>query len=250
MREPLPAFADRAEAATDAFAESVRASDVESLRRALAQLPRQQRRAFLLREFSGLTYGELAVALGVSEPAVDSLLFRARQQLRLALRSALAPVNGLLWLPLRLRDVIASAPEAPGAVKVASATAGAALLTGGVVAFAPRHHGLRPQDRPAARAATPRFSGALERRVSPRATTTLVLAHTHPRRRHETVAEPRGRQDEREAEPRETEGREAETEKPEERAVLQPVEQERSDGQESPNRSDGSDGDGGSGSGD
>jgi RNA polymerase sigma factor (sigma-70 family) len=41
-------------------------------------LPGQQRSALLMRELQGLTYEELAVALGVSVPAVKSLLLRAR----------------------------------------------------------------------------------------------------------------------------------------------------------------------------
>jgi RNA polymerase sigma factor (sigma-70 family) len=41
-------------------------------------LPEQQRSALLMRELQGLTYAELAGALGVSVPAVKSLLLRAR----------------------------------------------------------------------------------------------------------------------------------------------------------------------------
>ena len=48
---------------------------------ALRRLPEQQRRALLLREWQGLTYHEIAEALGLSQPAVETLLFRARQSL-------------------------------------------------------------------------------------------------------------------------------------------------------------------------
>jgi RNA polymerase sigma factor (sigma-70 family) len=41
-------------------------------------LPDQQRSALLMREFQGLSYAELGSALGVSVPAVKSLLLRAR----------------------------------------------------------------------------------------------------------------------------------------------------------------------------
>ena len=41
-------------------------------------LPEQQRSALLMRELQGLSYEELASALGVSVPAVKSLLLRAR----------------------------------------------------------------------------------------------------------------------------------------------------------------------------
>ncbi len=53
----------------------------EVLRRLIAdvqRLPEQQRSALLMRELGGMSYHELADALGVSVPAVKSLLVRAR----------------------------------------------------------------------------------------------------------------------------------------------------------------------------
>lgn len=53
----------------------------ESLRRLIAdvrRLPDQQRSALLMRELGGMSYVELAAALGVTVPAVKSLLVRAR----------------------------------------------------------------------------------------------------------------------------------------------------------------------------
>ena len=53
----------------------------ESLRRLIAdvrRLPDQQRSALLMRELGGMSYAELATALGVTVPAVKSLLVRAR----------------------------------------------------------------------------------------------------------------------------------------------------------------------------
>ncbi len=53
----------------------------ESLRRLIAdvrRLPDQQRSALLMRELGGMTYADVAAALGVSVPAVKSLLVRAR----------------------------------------------------------------------------------------------------------------------------------------------------------------------------
>jgi RNA polymerase sigma factor (sigma-70 family) len=53
----------------------------ESLRRLIEdvrRLPDQQRSALLMRELSGMSYTELAIALGISVPAVKSLLVRAR----------------------------------------------------------------------------------------------------------------------------------------------------------------------------
>jgi RNA polymerase sigma-70 factor (ECF subfamily) len=153
MREPLP-VSDSDETSADPAHQAAQAAEVESLRLALAQLPRQQRRAFLLREFAGLSYDELAVALGVSEPAVESLLFRARQQLRNSLRAAVAAA---MSVPAGLRDffmqLTAGSPDGPTTLaklgsapllaKLASVSAGAALVTAGAVTVLPVRHEAR-----------------------------------------------------------------------------------------------------------
>src|SRR4051812_2352596 len=74
MREPLPGEDIEVAGGGDPAEQAVRSQEVESLRHALARLPGQQRQAFLLREFSGLSYDELADELGVTRPAVESLL--------------------------------------------------------------------------------------------------------------------------------------------------------------------------------
>jgi RNA polymerase sigma-70 factor (ECF subfamily) len=51
------------------------------LQDALARLPEMQRRAFLLREWQGRTYVEIAAELGVTVSAVEALIFRARRAL-------------------------------------------------------------------------------------------------------------------------------------------------------------------------
>ena len=48
---------------------------------ALRQMPQQQRRALLLREWQGFSYREIGDALGLSQAAVETLLFRARRSL-------------------------------------------------------------------------------------------------------------------------------------------------------------------------
>jgi RNA polymerase sigma-70 factor (ECF subfamily) len=52
---------------------------------ALASLPEQQRRAILLREWQGLSYREVAEKMGLSQGAVETLIFRARRSLAAAL---------------------------------------------------------------------------------------------------------------------------------------------------------------------
>jgi RNA polymerase sigma-70 factor, ECF subfamily len=53
---------------------------------ALQQLPDQQRQAVLLRDWRGLSYEEVAVELGVSQAAVETLIFRGRRTLAELLR--------------------------------------------------------------------------------------------------------------------------------------------------------------------
>ena len=53
----------------------------------VARLPDQQQVAFTLRHEQELSYGEIAAVLNVTVPAVESLLFRARQTLRKHLQS-------------------------------------------------------------------------------------------------------------------------------------------------------------------
>jgi RNA polymerase sigma factor (sigma-70 family) len=62
----------------------------ESLRRLIAdvrRLPDQQRSALLMRELSGMSYADMSEALGVTVPAVKSLLVRARLGLAQALEA-------------------------------------------------------------------------------------------------------------------------------------------------------------------
>jgi len=54
---------------------------------ALAGMPEQQRRAILLREWQGLSYREVATELGLTQSAVETLLFRARRSLAQALET-------------------------------------------------------------------------------------------------------------------------------------------------------------------
>jgi RNA polymerase sigma-70 factor, ECF subfamily len=52
---------------------------------ALAGLPEQQRKAILLREWQGLSYREVGAKLGLTQAAVETLIFRARRSLASAL---------------------------------------------------------------------------------------------------------------------------------------------------------------------
>ncbi len=139
MREPLPRDdVDDVRSVSDPLAEAIRNADLAAMWVAIAELPRLQRDALLLREFGGLSYEELAGALAVSGSAVESLLFRARQSMRARLQTVYAGLAGASWLDSLGRLVGGvGGGMAPVAAKVAAVGVGAAVATGGVV-VAPR----------------------------------------------------------------------------------------------------------------
>jgi len=59
--------------------------ELMGLEDALDTMPENQRRAILLREWQGLSYHEIATQLGLSQGAVEMLIFRARRTLAMAL---------------------------------------------------------------------------------------------------------------------------------------------------------------------
>ena len=61
------------------------AAELETLRRALALLPADQRACWLLREVHGQSYAEIGAALRISPPAVRGRLARAREHLAAAM---------------------------------------------------------------------------------------------------------------------------------------------------------------------
>jgi RNA polymerase sigma factor (sigma-70 family) len=62
-------------------APSRRADELMGLQDVLEQMPENQRRAILLREWQGLSYREIADELELSQAAVETLIFRARRSL-------------------------------------------------------------------------------------------------------------------------------------------------------------------------
>jgi RNA polymerase sigma-70 factor (ECF subfamily) len=53
-----------------------------AVRQALAELPDRQRIALVLSHYEGHTYSEIAEMMGTSVPSVESLIFRAKDELR------------------------------------------------------------------------------------------------------------------------------------------------------------------------
>jgi RNA polymerase sigma factor (sigma-70 family) len=100
---------------------------------ALASMPENLRRAILLREWQGLSYAEIAEALGLSHSAVETLIFRARKHLAQALeRSVKQPARRIATalnlgpLGTLLRDLLArsAAAKLAAGAAVVVATAG------------------------------------------------------------------------------------------------------------------------------
>lgn len=125
MREPL-ALAPEEEPISEGPDEAAdRRAEIQALRAALRELPEKQREAVVLRDFYGFGYGEVGAALGVSRPAVQSLLFRGRRCLQGRLRP-LRLASGALVVPLALRDSLAYA--APGFAAGSAASGGGSAL--------------------------------------------------------------------------------------------------------------------------
>jgi RNA polymerase sigma factor (sigma-70 family) len=91
LRRPAPPPPELLEIVRPPVHDPIAAADQrESLRRLVAdvrRLPEQQRSALLMRELGGMAYADMASALGVTVPAIKSLLVRARIALAQALEA-------------------------------------------------------------------------------------------------------------------------------------------------------------------
>jgi RNA polymerase sigma-70 factor (ECF subfamily) len=139
MREPLPVEREPTEFGADAYAAAASRYEVATLREALADLPRAQREAILLRELRGLSYDEVARALSVTTAAVESLIFRARRTLQVRLSEALPALSPVALLGRLFGSGAGDA--APAVAKVAAIGVGATILAGGA-AVGPQAFGL------------------------------------------------------------------------------------------------------------
>ena len=139
MRQPVP------ERVTEEIASplpgpveaAARNADLTALVAAIGALPAKQRDALLMREFSGMSYAQLSTRLSVSEPAVESLLVRARRELRVLLQ----PVYAASMTPvIVVRDLIgrlgAGSEPALATVAKVGAVPLAAKLAAGVATLA------------------------------------------------------------------------------------------------------------------
>jgi RNA polymerase sigma factor (sigma-70 family) len=151
-------------------------SELSAVAGAIAELPARQREALILREFCGLSYEQVAVAMSVSGAAVDSLLSRARRRLVEQLGDIPQAAAGAFVVPATLREelsrlvpgldaagtatgvgagaggaaALAGLGSAPAAVKVAATCAATAALAVPIQGTLRGDDGARPADGPPA----------------------------------------------------------------------------------------------------
>ena len=92
---------------------------------ALAKLPFNQRAAIVMREVEDRSYVEIAEVLGVTVPAVEALLFRARGNLRAA-RKTLAGALGIAPVPASLGSFVSGGSS--GLIAAGGAALGSELV--------------------------------------------------------------------------------------------------------------------------
>jgi RNA polymerase sigma factor (sigma-70 family) len=108
------------------------------LQDALEEMPENQRRAILLREWQGLTYHEISDELGLSQAAVETLIFRARRALAQGLEQDADTWKKRLRRGADVGGVIACAKTLLGGGGAAAIKLGAtaAVVAGAAVAAA------------------------------------------------------------------------------------------------------------------
>src|SRR4029453_1522657 len=85
-REPVSLYQATLELLSSSEHEATHVLEAAAVRGALAQLPLRQREAVVLRDVLGFRTREVGAVLGLSRPAVEALVFRARRRLRVRLR--------------------------------------------------------------------------------------------------------------------------------------------------------------------
>lgn len=107
-----------------------RTEGLVGLQAALAAMPERQRHAILLREWQGLSYGEIAAELRLSKAAVETLIFRARRSLARGLEAPqVQPRRARAGFELAsLGSLVKGLLSGAGAAKVAAVAAGVGLI--------------------------------------------------------------------------------------------------------------------------
>jgi RNA polymerase sigma-70 factor (ECF subfamily) len=126
------------------------ADELFGLSAALRSLPERQRTAIVLREWRGWSYDEIASALGLSQAAVETLLFRARRTLAKALRGPRRLASELGSLLTFAKSLLVG-----GGVKAGATIAGAVVTSVCVATPAVRHAVVPDRATPEVEVVTP-----------------------------------------------------------------------------------------------
>jgi RNA polymerase sigma factor (sigma-70 family) len=142
----------------------------------LEQMPENQRRAILLREWQGLTYREISTELGLSQAAVETLIFRARRALAQGLEQDADTWKRRLRRGADVGGAIAFVKALLGgggaaAVKIAATAIAVAATTVAAAAETPKH---------AHRTASARPLATATRHVTRHSLATVAVAATAP----------------------------------------------------------------------
>jgi RNA polymerase sigma factor (sigma-70 family) len=104
--------------------------ELAGLSSSLAALPTAQRNALLLREWQGLSYAEIALRLGLTESAVEAVLFRARRNLAQTLHRTGNRAASLTSIVMLIRGLRRFGPfTSTGKAAAAAVAVGAAVAT-------------------------------------------------------------------------------------------------------------------------
>jgi RNA polymerase sigma-70 factor, ECF subfamily len=156
--------------------------ELDGLADALARLAPNQQRAILLREWQGLSYREIAHELGVTEAAVETLLFRARRSLARRLdRSRIAALGNLGSLAAWAKSLLGGA-----AAKLAATAAVIVVVSAADPALRQQIQGALASTPPTSHAQVSGTQKAV-RHQSVRAHAAKPAGHRKARRAHRTT---------------------------------------------------------------
>ena len=168
-----------------------RDEELIGLEEALSQLPEQQRRAVLLRDWRGLSYDEVAAQLGVSRAAVETLIFRGRRTLAELLReeprTTRRRLRSLGDLGSLFSAIKAALTGGAAATKIAATAVTVAALSGAGAIVGTSGHGAgtapvdAPATKPAAAGLVASIAPAPRREVQSQAVPSLPRRRRRPR---------------------------------------------------------------------
>jgi RNA polymerase sigma factor (sigma-70 family) len=160
------------------------ADELIGLQDVLETMPENQRRAILLREWQGLTYREISAELGLSQSAVETLIFRARRALAQGLEQDADTWKRRLRRGADVGGAIAFVKALLGgggaaAVKIAVTAAVVATTAVAAATEVPKHDQQAPAVKPTPAASTPLTSSTTKvASTSPASTATLGHRNT------------------------------------------------------------------------